>query len=68
MRRESTHVLDERKHLVIDSMNVVLEFSGGAELLFDKKRLHQISLPQQTEQWTVGRLLVRKLCPFYRFY
>jgi ubiquitin related modifier 1 len=57
VRRESTHVLDERKHLVIDSMNVVLEFSGGAELLFDKKRLHQISLPQQTEQWTVGRLL-----------
>lgn len=38
-------------------MNVVLEFSGGAELLFGKIRQHQVSLPTADQAWTVGRLL-----------
>ena len=40
-------------------MNVVLEFSGGAELLVGKVRQHQINLPPQDgqTQWTIGNLL-----------
>ena len=38
-------------------MNVVLEFSGGAELLFGKVREHNIVLPRK-EQFSVGELLV----------
>ena len=45
-------------------MNVVLEFSGGAELLFGKVRQHKVSLPNatpaanQNQAWSVGQLLV----------
>ena len=39
-------------------MNVVLEFSGGAELLFGKVREHNIVLPSQEVPWSVGKLLV----------
>ena len=41
-------------------MNVLLEFSGGAELLVGKVRQHKISLPLQEgqlHQWTIGNLL-----------
>ena len=41
-------------------MNVVLEFSGGAELLFGKTRQHQIQLPVEASsdfKWTIGKLL-----------
>ena len=39
-------------------MNVVLEFSGGAELLFGKTRQHKIQLPTNCDaQWTIGKLL-----------
>lgn len=40
-------------------MNVVLEFSGGAELLFGKVRQHQVALPTTSDNktWTVGGLL-----------
>ena len=40
-----------------DSMNVVLEFSGGAELLFGKTRQHKVQLPLSESKWTIGRLL-----------
>ena len=45
------------------SMNVVLEFSGGAALLFGKVRQHTIVLPNTTSEsnqsqvWSVGQLL-----------
>ena len=38
-------------------MNVVLEFSGGAELLFGKVRQDNIVLPK-SQTWSVGELLV----------
>ena len=38
-------------------MNVVLEFSGGAELLFGKTRQHQVQLPTSESKWTIGKLL-----------
>ena len=38
-------------------MNIVLEFSGGAELLFGKIREHKVALPLDESKWTVGRLL-----------
>jgi len=50
--------------VVCVSMNVVLEFSGGAELLFGKVRQHTIVLPNTTSEsnqsqvWSVGQLLV----------
>ena len=40
-------------------MNVVLEFSGGAELLFGKVREHNIVLPKSENfVWSVGELLI----------
>lgn len=38
-------------------MNVVLEFSGGAELLFGKNRQHKVELPRVDSKWTIGKLL-----------
>jgi len=34
-------------------MDVILEFGGGAELLFDKKKEHHVSVPTKT----IGELL-----------
>ncbi|KAH0947246.1 hypothetical protein HN011_007069 [Eciton burchellii] len=34
---------------------VTIEFGGGAELLFDKKKRHDVNLPG--EDWTVKQLL-----------
>ncbi|XP_063000828.1 ubiquitin-related modifier 1 [Elgaria multicarinata webbii] len=39
-------------------LSVQLEFGGGAELLFDGKRKHQVTLPSQHEPWDVRSLLV----------
>lgn len=39
-------------------MNIKVEFSGGAELLFDKKKTHQVTLPDPTCTWTL-RMLIR---------
>ena len=36
-------------------MKLKLEFSGGAELLFDRKKTHHVELPEST--WTL-RLLI----------
>ena len=38
-------------------MNVVLEFSGGAELLFGNTRQHKVELPRVDSKWTIGQLL-----------
>jgi ubiquitin related modifier 1 len=39
-----------------NKLNVRVEFSGGAELLFDKKKRVDLSL-EKNEKWTVGKLL-----------
>jgi ubiquitin related modifier 1 len=41
-------------------MNVVLEFSGGAELLVGKLRKHQVALPLSDPKncWNIGALLL----------
>ncbi|XP_053138584.1 ubiquitin-related modifier 1 [Hemicordylus capensis] len=39
-------------------VSVQLEFGGGAELLFDGIRKHQVVLPSQREPWDVRNLLV----------
>lgn len=31
--------------------------SGGAELLFDKIKKHEVLLPEKTESWTIKKLL-----------
>jgi len=38
-------------------MHLTIEFAGGAELLFGKKKLHSIELPD-TSSWTIKSLLV----------
>ncbi|CAD5118712.1 DgyrCDS7393 [Dimorphilus gyrociliatus] len=38
-------------------MLITLEFSGGAEMLFDNKKSHEVNLPD-TEKWTIGSLLL----------
>ncbi|XP_048876667.1 ubiquitin-related modifier 1 [Brienomyrus brachyistius] len=35
-----------------------LEFGGGAELLFGGVRNHQVTLPSQSQPWTMKQLLV----------
>ncbi|XP_041370269.1 ubiquitin-related modifier 1-like [Gigantopelta aegis] len=39
------------------SIAVTLEFSGGAELLFDKQKSHAITLPEQSSPWKLKDLL-----------
>ncbi len=40
-------------------LSVTVELSGGAELLFDGQKKHQVHLPngEQQDQWTLKRLL-----------
>ncbi|EDL93372.1 similar to RIKEN cDNA 2900073H19 (predicted), isoform CRA_b [Rattus norvegicus] len=37
---------------------VEVEFGGGAELLFDGVKKHQVTLPGQEEPWDIRNLLV----------
>ncbi|XP_006617004.1 ubiquitin-related modifier 1 isoform X3 [Apis dorsata] len=37
-------------------ISVTIEFGGGAELLFDKKKRHEVNLPGVNE-WTIQKLL-----------
>ncbi|XP_054010204.1 ubiquitin-related modifier 1-like [Hylaeus anthracinus] len=39
----------------ISGIPVTIEFGGGAELLFDKKKTHDVNLPGN--EWTIQRLL-----------
>ncbi|XP_060056269.1 ubiquitin-related modifier 1 isoform X1 [Erinaceus europaeus] len=39
-------------------LSVEVEFGGGAELLFDGIRKHQVTLPGQEEPWDIRNLLV----------
>ena len=40
------------------SRTITIEFSGGAELLFDKVKRHSVCLPEAPEPWTIRALLV----------
>ena len=40
------------------SLNVNLEFSGGAELLVNKVKSHKVNLPDNGTKWTLRSLLV----------
>ncbi|KAL3870443.1 hypothetical protein ACJMK2_038511 [Sinanodonta woodiana] len=39
------------------SIPITLEFSGGAELLFDRQKRHDINLPKQEYPWRIQELL-----------
>ncbi|XP_045323513.1 ubiquitin-related modifier 1 isoform X2 [Leopardus geoffroyi] len=39
-------------------LSVEVEFGGGAELLFDGIKKHQVTLPGQEEPWDIRNLLV----------
>ena len=39
------------------SLTVQLEFSGGAELLFDRVKYHKVQLPQKPVPWTLRHLI-----------
>ncbi|XP_022920070.1 ubiquitin-related modifier 1 [Onthophagus taurus] len=36
---------------------IVIEFGGGAELLFDNKKKHTVELPAKDKSWIIGDLL-----------
>lgn len=38
-------------------MHLTLEFTGGAELLVGKQKIHSIDLPDQNSSWTIRTLL-----------
>ncbi|KAJ8951292.1 hypothetical protein NQ318_008196 [Aromia moschata] len=40
-----------------DNVEISIEFGGGAELLFDNKKLHIVKLPVKDKQWILGDLL-----------
>ncbi|KAK9872538.1 hypothetical protein WA026_018003 [Henosepilachna vigintioctopunctata] len=40
----------------MDDLSVTLQFSGGAELLFDNKKLHVVQL--KSKEWTIADLLI----------
>ncbi|EZA46478.1 Ubiquitin-related modifier 1-like protein, partial [Ooceraea biroi] len=40
----------------VTGLPLTIEFGGGAELLFDKKKRHDVNLPG--EDWTLRRLLL----------
>ncbi|GAB6024257.1 Ubiquitin- modifier 1 [Chamberlinius hualienensis] len=40
----------------VKSLNITLEFGGGAELLFNKVKSHQIEL-DGNQEWTIEKLL-----------
>merc|ERR1711860_98620 len=39
------------------SVTITVEFGGGAELLFDKVKKHEVVLPSKETSWTVRELL-----------
>lgn len=39
------------------SLRLTIEFSGGAELLFDKVKNHQVTLPVDNTTWNLRRLI-----------
>jgi len=39
------------------SLRLTIEFSGGAELLFDKVKKHDVTLPLGDSKWTLGKLI-----------
>uniref|UniRef100_A0A8C9URQ8 Ubiquitin-related modifier 1 n=1 Tax=Spermophilus dauricus TaxID=99837 RepID=A0A8C9URQ8_SPEDA len=39
-------------------LSVEVEFGGGAELLFDGVKKHQVTLPGQEEPWDIRNLLI----------
>ena len=39
-------------------LNIKLEFSGGAELLLDGVKNHDLTLPESDTPWTIKTLLV----------
>merc|ERR1711915_1023487 len=46
------------KLILIMSLDIVIELSGGAELLFDKVDRHEVNLPDTGAEWTLKSLIV----------
>lgn len=42
---------------IIMSLRLMIEFSGGAELLFDKVKSHKVALPIDDSPWNLRRLI-----------
>ena len=40
------------------SRKIQIQFGGGAELLFDKVKNHDVTLPEAKDTWTIRNLLV----------
>uniref|UniRef100_A0A1B6MLT9 Ubiquitin-related modifier 1 homolog n=1 Tax=Graphocephala atropunctata TaxID=36148 RepID=A0A1B6MLT9_9HEMI len=42
----------------MEDLNLVIEFGGGAELLFNKVKKHSVQLPGNSRPWNLRKLLV----------
>ncbi|XP_050294594.1 ubiquitin-related modifier 1 [Anthonomus grandis grandis] len=40
------------------TLDIQIEFGGGAELLFDNKKKYEVQLPHKETPWTIGNLLI----------
>lgn len=41
-----------------DALKISVQFSGGAELLFNKVKEHEVLLPKDENPWNIRRLLI----------
>ncbi|CAH3183970.1 unnamed protein product [Porites evermanni] len=41
-----------------DGLKISVQFSGGAELLFNKAKEHEVLLPKDENPWNIRRLLI----------
>lgn len=41
-----------------DGLKISVQFSGGAELLFNKVKEHEVLLPKDENPWNIRRLLI----------
>jgi ubiquitin related modifier 1 len=45
------------KNTAMPNVHITVEFGGGAELLFDNKKTHSVTLPEKDKEWLIKDLL-----------
>uniref|UniRef100_A0A1I8PA68 Ubiquitin-related modifier 1 n=1 Tax=Stomoxys calcitrans TaxID=35570 RepID=A0A1I8PA68_STOCA len=57
MVSKSSQNNQKTQNMVSNELKIVIEFSAGAELLFDNIKKRDVTLPLSDEKWTVRKLL-----------
>ena len=47
------------------SLDLTLEFSGGAELLVDKKKCHKVQIQTSGKAWKIQVYCIFKICELF---